>query len=194
MSASTKGVINNIEGTIYSFDYGDAHFVVLNSGPFIYNDSITLLKKKAQWLRKDLNATDKKWKFVMMHQGLYPALERNSMKAGILDVIDECEVDLVLHGHDHIYTRTYPMRNDSIVTKKNTDTIKKGTGTVYTILGSAGPKRYDAAVNTKEYAAFLKATKSSLPTYTIFNVDNDSIDVVTKQINGVLVDKFTITD
>ena len=190
------GIITNKSETVYSFDYGNAHFAVLNTGTdFGYNDVVTILTEQAKWLDEDLAATDKKWKIVMIHQSMYPAkTERYSTKVPLLEVIDKYEVDLVLQGHDHVVARSYPMRGDSIVTKLNLDTVTKGTGTVYNILGSVGPKRYDMITNTPECLAVLNATLATQPTYTVFKVDGDSIDVVTKQMNGLVIDEYSIVE
>ena len=37
-------------------------------------------------------------------------------------------------------------------------------------------------------------TSSKQPSYTVFDVSDEKIEVVTKQINGAVVDKFEITD
>ena len=57
-----------------------------------------------------------------------------------------------------------------IVTKSDIDTVTKGTGTVYNILGSAGPKRYDMITKTPECLAVLNATLATQPTYSVFKV------------------------
>ena len=191
----TKGVVNNISESVYSFDYGNAHFAVLNTGTdWHYEDTIKILSKQAEWLEKDMNASSKKWKIVMFHQGMYPANIRSfSTKSALLEVIDKCNIDLVLSGHDHIVSRTYPMKNN-LATSFNTDVIQKGEGTVYTILGSSGIKRLSVASTLPEYSAVLNVTNNSLPSYTVFEVTDDSINVITKQINDTVVDRYSITD
>ena len=98
----------------------------------------------------------------MLHIGLYLARDYRLNNKQLEDIIDECEVDLVLQGHDHYVFRTYPIRNGEIVTKENPSTIKKGTGTVYTILGSAGPKRYDDTSTESPYCAFFYKSEKML--------------------------------
>jgi len=191
-----KGVVNNFKGTVYSFDYGNAHFAVLNSGSdWSETDTRTILQKQAEWLREDLDNSDKKWKIVMVHQGMYPAkTERYNTKAALLEVIDECGVDLVLQGHDHMVARTYPMMNDNIVSSENTNSITKDIGTVYTILGVAGPKRYDSVSEVPEYMTVLVNTNKTKPTYSLFTVNESKISVVTKTVDGTVVDEYEIVD
>ena len=192
----TKGVINNFEGSVYSFDYGNAHFAVLNSGTdWSKDDTIEILTKQARWLEDDLDASDKKWKIVMIHQGMYPAkTERERTREPLLDVVDKCGVDLVLQGHDHMVARTYPMRANEIVSTQSQDSVTKGIGTVYTILGVAGPKRYADVTEMPEYMTVLTNTVKEQPTYSLFTVNDKKISVITKQLDGTVVDSFEITD
>lgn len=192
----SKGVVKNMRETVYSFDYGNAHFAVLNTASdWDMDDTYKILNAQKEWLKNDLTNTDKKWKIVIIHIGMYTAkLDRYNTKEALLDVIDECNVDLVLQGHDHVVTRTYPMRNDKITVKNNSDTIEKGSGTVYTIFGSAGPFRPSYLYKTMEYAAVLNTTASDSPCYNIFEISDDKITVTAKQINGFVVDKFCIAD
>ena len=192
----TRGVVRNFDDSAYSFDYGNTHFAVINTGTdWDEEGTMKIVAEQAKWLDEDLSESDKQWKIVMLHQSMYPAkTERYSTKAPLLDVIDKHEVDLVLQGHDHKVTRTYPMRNDAIVTTSNPASVKKGTGTIYSILGSAGPKRYSALEQIPEYMAFLEATSSSKPVYYIFTVNDEKISVVAKQSDGTLVDSYEIVD
>lgn len=188
----TKGVITNIKESVYSFDYGNTHFAVLNSGTdWNESDKKKIMTEQAKWLRDDLNASDKKWKIVMVHIGLYPAkIERYTTRPELLEVIDECGVDLVLSGHDHMIARTYPMYNNDIISTLNTtDVIKNGT--VYNILGSAGPKRY-ASVKTPWYLQVHKETSGTQPTYSVFDVNDERIKVTSKQIDGAVLDEYSI--
>ena len=191
-----KGIVNNIEGTVYSFDYGNAHFAVLNSGTdWSESDKVKIMAEQAKWLDKDLEASDKKWNIVMVHMSMYPAkTERYDTRAELTVVIDKHGVDLVLSGHDHMVTRTYPMKNGEIVTTSNPDSVIKGTGVINAILGCAGPKRYDEITQIPGYLAFLKATDKTQPTYSLFNVNDEKISVITKQIDGTVIDSFEIVD
>lgn len=195
----TKGVINNIKESVYSFDYGNAHFAVLNSGTdWSEKDKTKIMTEQAKWLKADLNASDKKWKIVMVHIGLYPAkTERYNTHDELLDVIDECGVDLVLSGHDHMVGRTYPMRDDKFVSALDPDSAIKGIGTIYNILGSAGPKRYtdyNVVEDRPDYLQVLNATSYTQPTYFLFDVNDERINVVAKQLDGTTLDEYSIVE
>lgn len=80
------------QGTTYSFDYGDAHFVVLNSE--------SDLSTQKTWLENDLKNTDKKWKIVAMHRGVYGQNDKSDLFDAFAGVFDKYNVALVLNGHD----------------------------------------------------------------------------------------------
>jgi predicted phosphodiesterase len=78
-----KGPAGAVE-TMYSFDYGDAHFVVVNQ---YYNGVADMVldgdtsPATYEWLAADLKASDKKYKFVFGHE---PAYVLPDMKTGRL--------------------------------------------------------------------------------------------------------------
>lgn len=141
-----------------------------------------------------MQASDKKWKILMVHMGPYPVKTRGDSRAALESTIDECGIDLVLQGHDHMVSRTYQMTGGQSINKQNPDSIIKGSGAVYAILGAGGAKRYDMLTSTPEYSAVINTTKSAQPSYTVFDVSDKKIKITAKQINGAVIDKFEITD
>jgi hypothetical protein len=110
----------------YSFDYGNIHFISLNSElgspnrPWDYNgvyDSHFVTSPEVEWLKADLAATDKTWKIAFWHQCPYSGQDVNSddfweiyihaMRDNFNPILESYGVDLVLTGHDHDYQRTY---------------------------------------------------------------------------------------
>lgn len=110
----------------YSFDYGNIHFISLNSEigspnrPYDYigaYNSHFVTSPLVEWLKADLAATDKTWKIAFWHQCPYSGQDVNSddfweiyihaMRDNINPILESYGVDLVLTGHDHDYQRTY---------------------------------------------------------------------------------------
>ena len=136
----TSESVYNTYGVNYSFDYGNAHFAVLNS-----NDLAMLTVSDAQlnWLKNDLNSTDADWKIVMLHKSPY-TLGKDAkwpdalyLQDALGDICDECGVDIVMSGHDHMYLRTNPISGGEVAQN----------GTTYMLVGTAGAKRYE----TRDY-------------------------------------------
>ena len=95
----------------YTFEYGDAVFVILDSNNSLYDEQI-------EYLRNVFQNTDKKWKIAAFHYAPFSsgthADDKNvlNVKEKIVPVLADCGVDLVLNGHDHIYCRTYPINSE----------------------------------------------------------------------------------
>lgn len=184
--------VENPEDTVYSYDYGDVHFIVLNSGSYVAEDEY-LLEAQRQWLISDLEANkDAKWKIIMVHEPVYHRKGGGEDRPWLYDVIEAYGVDLVLQGHSHLVTRTYPMKNGEIVTKASPDLIEKGIGTVYTTIGSTALNHDTAGANTVEECLLIATPESRQATYTVVSVEEDSLTVTVKQLNGLVVDTFTI--
>jgi len=130
ISPPSKGELGGIASNrklFYSFDFGDIHFVSLNSelGSFnqaynwagVLNNDTNFTSPMLDWLKADLSATTKKWKVVFWHQCPYSG-QNNFTDNGVQifciasrkhfnPIIEKYGVDLVLCGHDHNYQRTY---------------------------------------------------------------------------------------
>jgi len=100
----------------YSFDYGNIHFVALDSL------NVTTAGYGAdllQWLEDDLAATTLDWIIVYYHHPPYTKGAHDSddpadsngrmiwMRENVLPVLDDYGVDLVLAGHSHSYERSF---------------------------------------------------------------------------------------
>lgn len=112
----------------YSFDYGNIHFVLLDSNPHLFNgigsggDPPDATPQEAfppypsvlrEWLIKDLDSSDQPWKIVVYHHpgynSGYTTLRDNQMRQ-ITQVLQDHGVNIVYNGHEHNYQRTRPLR------------------------------------------------------------------------------------
>lgn len=99
----------------YSFDYGNIHFVALNSEA--YKPGKLNLSPMITWLRSDLKQNNKKWLVVFFHQPPYSKGSHNSdrrftrrmsaMRKVVNPILEGYGTDLVLCGHSHVYERSY---------------------------------------------------------------------------------------
>lgn len=100
--------------TYYSFDFGSAHFVSLNSELV----SAKIRTAMLDWLRRDLAANKKKWTVVFFHHPPFSRGSHNSdddsdsggrmrwMRENALPIVERFGVDLVMTGHSHNYERS----------------------------------------------------------------------------------------
>ncbi|MFZ8965586.1 MAG: DNRLRE domain-containing protein [Steroidobacteraceae bacterium] len=94
----------------YSFDWGNIHFVCLNS----YDVSRSVSGAMLSWLEADLQANDKDWLVAFFHHPPYSKGSHNSdtetamveMRTNALPILERHGVDLVLSGHSHSYERS----------------------------------------------------------------------------------------
>jgi hypothetical protein len=95
----------------YSFDFGNLHFICLDS--MTANRSAT--GPMATWLQNDLAATTGDWVIAYWHHPPYSKGSHNSdteielveMRQNFLPILEAGGVDLVLSGHSHSYERSY---------------------------------------------------------------------------------------
>lgn len=161
-NAEAGGVASGTEA-YYSFDYGNIHFIVLNS----MDVSRSATGPMAKWLQADLQASNADWTIAFWHHPPYSKgthdsdseVELSEMRQNIVPILENYGVDLVLCGHSHGYERSYFMNghygNSSTFSKshivqsgsgRSDDTgayTKSGvslpnSGVVYTVAGNSG--------------------------------------------------------
>jgi hypothetical protein len=103
------GVASGTEA-YYSFDYGNIHFVCLDS----YDTSRSTTGAMANWLTSDLQNNTKDWLVVFFHHPPYSKGSHNSdtesnmvdMRVNFGPILENYGADLVLCGHSHSYERS----------------------------------------------------------------------------------------
>lgn len=198
---SGRRIVENMDETFYSYNYGGAHFIVLNSGSGLegsygYSDDDKLLAAQKEWLVRDLEANkDAKWTVLMLHQPVYAQYHDYESKTVIKDVIDKYKIDLVITGHDHSVSRTHAVRGDTIVDKSETMHVRKGDGTVYAILGPVTPLHRVHITDGDQYheANMLSiGSDDTIPVYTVVDISDDKLEVTSKMLNGYVIDNYKI--
>ncbi len=102
----------------YSFDYGNIHFLSLDSNPQmlvpIYLDTNgRITDDMFDWMLADLAASDADWNIVITHHPFFSSSERGIRVQNVerfRSLLEEGGVDLILAGHDHHYERSVPLR------------------------------------------------------------------------------------
>ncbi|HEY9777850.1 MAG TPA: metallophosphoesterase [Planktothrix sp.] len=95
--------------TCFSFDYGDAHWLILDGNKYL-NWGDDELKS---WVRADLQGSSRSWKFVVVHQpGFNNDIKyRNHQHLRLLaPTFEQCGVSFVFSGHCHYYHCSKPLR------------------------------------------------------------------------------------
>ncbi len=111
VAAPACGVPASDQGRYYSFDWGCAHFVAVDSNLLATSSADQMLA----WLDADLAAAKQPWRIVFLHHTPYPTGFHVgdpvcvAVQALVTPIVERHGVQLVLAGHEHAYERTYPL-------------------------------------------------------------------------------------
>ena len=176
---------NPVDGSelYYSFDYGDIHFVSLDT-----NEPFT--PAILGWLAADLGATTRRWKVVFYHHTIYSCGSAHGSDLGLINalgpVFDAGGVDLAFCGHDHHFERSYPMHARQVVGQgMNPDYVNPG-GTIYVVSGATASPRtvYTSCTHT------ARAFKT--PSVARVEVDGDLLTLEAVGTSGEVLDRMTL--
>jgi predicted phosphodiesterase len=206
--------------TNFSFDYGNAHWTVLDSNPYVeWSDS--LLK---DWVIKDLaNAQNASWRFVLLHHPGFNSsrahYEQQQMRL-LSPIFEKGNVDVVFAGHVHNYQRSYPMTfvpdGTGVPMVGNSDNIRRGRvvngrwtldkdfngkrktkpkGVIYIVTGAGGQGLYNPEQTTDKdsWQKFTVKFESRVHSFTVMDVKGKTLTLRQVDINGKEVDKIKIT-
>ena len=184
------------KGYYFCFDYGNVRFIQLNTNE-AFGSTKKLSDAQYNWLVEQLETNDQKWTIVSMHHALYsvgswgnnPAEVSitKGLRAQLSDLFAQYGVDLVLQGHDHTNSYTYPIAEENIALK-NTATegnyFVNPDGVVYGMVGPAGNQEMDPWETYEDFYKF--AGRGYTSTWEEVTVEEDRITVTIKCIkNGV---------
>ena len=99
-------------GGDYYYSYGPGLFIVLNTNNYNVAEHEQAIKKAVE------NFPDTKWRIVTIHQDIYGSgLDHSDTDGMILrtqltPVFDKYDIDVVLQGHDHTYSRSKILYGD----------------------------------------------------------------------------------
>ena len=218
----SSATITGDTGYYYSYDYNNAHIIVLNTNDLNENNYLSYAQQ--QWLTDDLTADSENektnWTIVLLHKGPYTAGSHafdndvKTLRKQLPAIFSEYGVDLVLQGHDH----TYSVSNfidvgveDVEIAPFTNKTFYKQSGVLYVNLGTMGDKFYDylysdqvslaerdgvSAELSPYFTSDKKLELTETPVFAKITVNNDNLIVKTYTfINGeiVPVDDFTLS-
>lgn len=170
----------------YSFDIGSYHFVSICA------DGIAMEPSVGDRLRADLASTKCKWKVVLAHCSPYGGKGIQPFNRDILaPILDEFDVDLVLSGHEHIYSRSSVSHGER---------VPVGDGVTYITAGTSGPKCYendrrwwqDFVYGDKYQERFADDSGMNDQTTATAVFERDRITIDVKMISGRFVDKIVL--
>lgn len=213
--ASTKS------GVYYSFNYNGVHFTAINTNDTSDHkspDTTGLSDEQLNWIKSDLEKNkNAKWKIVLMHKPIYdcgaggnntedPAEGRTNydipvMRRQLAPLFTQYGVDLVVQGHDHLYSKSYPLvsyldESGEVVSRATvTESVLKsyngGTydfyddpkGTIYIDIGSPSGWKNFPPVSDYPKDLIDKAGQGTVM-YTAVSIEGDNLFVHTYTLDG----------
>ena len=176
--------VNAVEadhGRYYSFDWGDVHFVALDSNTPL-EEAVAGRGRMLQWLEEDLAATDKFWRVAIFHHPPYangPNYEdayTEMARHHIVPILERFHVPLIFSGHEHSYQRSVPVRGGQASPE----------GAVYLTTGGGGAALYPV------YDSPLTAAGASVFHYMRAEVSGRRMKLTAIDIDGRAFDSFTV--
>ncbi|MBX7144226.1 MAG: metallophosphoesterase [Oligoflexia bacterium] len=129
----------------YSFNFGSAHFVALDSNLGLSANSEQLI-----WLQQDLkqrNLALYPWTIVYMHHPLRSTTREPEMawRSEALNLFESAGVDLVLAGHDHAYQRFIAPEAGKLPSP------------IFIVSGGGGKKLYPQQISDPQLAVYQQS-------------------------------------
>lgn len=173
----------------FHFEFGDALFVGLDTNPVTQGGAITfeeMEKVVAPWVRSVLSASDATWKFVYFHHPYYTGSQHTAegakyVKKAFARVLEECGVDAVFCGHNHLYERTAPIRDDKIDEER---------GIIYITTGAGGAQRYPEMSPPPPY---IRHFNDKVFSFTRVDVSPERVVICQIDENGESLDRIELS-
>jgi len=206
--------------TNFSFDYGNAHWLVLDADTYVdWTD-----QQLKDWVAKDLaNAKEAVWRFVMFHHPGFNSsidhFEQQQMRL-LAPVFEAGKVDIVFNGHVHNYQRSYPLtfqpdKNGTLLVggkenknirgrvvpglwklDKTFDGMQNRSpkGIIYVVTGAGGKELYNPEQTSDKdsWQPFTKQFIATVHSFTVAEVDGKKLLIRQVSEDGKELDRFAV--
>jgi predicted phosphodiesterase len=201
----------------YSWDYGPAHFVALDTNSYSKVEDAKL----SAWLEKDLRESKQPWKFVCFHAPAFHTSREHyaEQKMRLLEpIFEQGGVDVVFAGHVHNYQRSKPLRFTPSGGRDNLGRVNGATqldeafdgakdttpeGIIHIVSGGGGAALYSVDLEAtiaglkKEHGAnYVPLTAkyvASTHSFSLIDLTPTTFTLRQIAITGEELDQFTIT-
>ena len=189
---------------------GDYYYIYNNTLMMVLNSNNRSTAQHEEFIKNTIAKTkdnkDIKWKIVVFHHSIYSSASHASdndilaRRDTLAPMLSENGIDLVLMGHDHVYTRSMLMDGSKALKEESFDKngqpiheVTNPKGLTYITANSAsGSKYYEFTDNlTGDYIAVKN--QEHTPNITKLDVTDNQLKIVTYRTTDLsVVDDFTI--
>ena len=135
------------EGRFYSFDNGNAHFIVVDTE--VWGENRSRATEMLAWVKNDLEESSKPWKFIFYHRsplsfGIHgfntgedwgEMDDNRTIRNSLMTLCQDNGVNMVFYGHDHMYQRSVLLKinrdEDGSIVRNSDLSIASENGIVY---------------------------------------------------------------
>ena len=190
--------MNTKLGIYYSYDYGNAHFVVLNSNSTGKRtdgttDNVSIDKAQYEWLKADLEANTQEWTIVTLHHPIFAPVAGSAAETAVrqeqlLGLFNDNHVDLVIQSHEHLYLRTHPIGSDGKPIKDTPTTTVNGVtcledpGAPIFFCAGKTSKSGDAPYGDYDESLYAKTTTGQQSSYSIITIEGNTLTVTANYV------------
>ncbi|WP_348636603.1 metallophosphoesterase family protein [Mariniflexile litorale] len=182
----------------YSYDYGNAHFIALDTR----NGELFDVENQVKWFENDLIQVQGKhdWIFVYFHHNGRTCTYKKDEKAviALYPLFSKYNVDVVLNGHAHTYERLHPYDSNGNVLEKhraNTDAYPEiSNGFIQITTGAGGKlnKNWQPQI-PGECDKNVVAAVAHTGHFSLLTVEGKKLHLqAISTIGGVVLDSFTM--
>lgn len=217
-SGYTDGHTN--AGSDYYYTYGNVLYIVLDTNNYNCATHENVIAKAVE------ENPDCTWRVVTFHHDIYGSGADHANSDGMIlrtqltPLMDKYDIDVVLQGHDHTYSRSYQLTSDGkdhtaynkssyqsdedylnqnncynlCSTKEDGDIVANPEGTVYFEANSAtGSKYYELSSVQQDYIA--ERSQTWTPSYSVIDVTDSTFRITTYDAttNNILENSSTYT-
>lgn len=161
----------------YTFDYGNVHFAIIGiNGPEEVNE----------WLIKDLDACDKQWKIGSYHFPIcYSGSDCQNYDAYPVMREGMEKLDILFSGHEHNFSRSFPVRNEEIYDRPS-------QGTIHYMLGNSNLNPPGTRAVPKVWHSAFYSQEEMVSMVVVVEVDGPKITLTAHLNDGRIADRCVI--
>ena len=193
---------DTIAGGDYYFTYNNTLFLMLNTNNLNMSEHEEFIKEAIN------ESNNTKWKIAIFHHDIYGCgkhsrdKDMNKLRKKLVPILEENNIDLSLTGHDHIYSRSYVLKNNKIEKHSTTsrydnnkkldiDVISNPNGIIYITGNSSTGSKFYKSDDNDEYTKVR--FYDEIPTFTVIDVCDNSIEIITYRVdNDEIIDDIRI--
>lgn len=199
---------------MFSFDYGDCHFLALDSNSYMdWTDA-----KLRAWVENDLKTSKAQWKIVCFHHPGFNsdwAHREDQRMRHLADIFERTGVDICFAGHSHSYQRSYPLRFKEVAAPPddreakagfvfgkfdidktyNGESNSKANGVIYVVTGAGGAHLSSPQLDVEpgQWLPFTKTFIAKQHSMTFCHAEGKKLTVQQVACDGSVVDHFALT-